>query len=269
MIAPIVEIFSSIQGDGILVGERQVFLRFAGCNLCCAYCDTPGAQVVPLFARIETPSSPPLPQAGVGPSTEHSPAFSDIPNPLTPSDIADAIRRIARPQPGLHHSVALTGGEPLLHADFLSELLPILGNLGIKAYLETNGTLAEELVKVIEHIDVVCADIKLPSSTHEAPQWESHERFLFALAASEDPARLDFWKCVVTADATPDEIACAAQLIASVDPELPLILQPATPTRPGITAPSPAHMLHLQAIAKRALPNVRIIPQTHRLGGYL
>jgi len=260
MTAPIVEIFSSIQGEGILVGERQVFLRFAGCNLCCAYCDTPGAQVTPLFARIEYPAT-----SGTG----VPPVWSDLPNPLTPSDIADAIGRLARPQPGLHHSVALTGGEPLLHADFLSELLPILGNLGLKAYLETNGTLADELVKVVEHIDVVCADIKLPSSTHEAPQWESHERFLFALAASEDPARLDFWKCVVTADCEPDEIARAAQLIASVDPEFPLILQPATPTRPAVTAPSPAHMLHLQAIAKHHLPHVRIIPQTHRLGGYL
>jgi pyruvate-formate lyase-activating enzyme len=74
---------------------------------------------------------------------------------------------------------------------------------------------------------------------------------------------------VVTADATPEEITRAAQLIASVDPELPLILQPVTPIRPGITAPSPYHMLALQAIAKHHLPHVRIIPQTHRLGGYL
>jgi len=194
--------------------------------------------------------------------------WDQLPNPLSAAEITDAVRRLLRPQPGLHHSVALTGGEPLLHALFLGELLPMLGDLGLNAYLETNGTLAEELVKVIEHIDVVCADIKLPSSTREPPQWEDHGRFLFALAAREDPSRLDFWKCVVTADATADEIHRAAQLIAGVDAEMPLILQPVTPTRPGITAPAPHYMLALQAIARHCLPNVRIIPQTHRLGGY-
>jgi organic radical activating enzyme len=265
MTASIVEIFSSIQGEGLLVGERQVFLRFAVCNLCCAYCDTPGAQVAPPRARIEKPSSPPLPQAGVGPSP---PAFAELPNPLTPSDIAGAIRLLIRPQPGLHHSVALTGGEPLLHAGFLTRLLPMLGDLGLNAYLETNGTLAQELVKVVEHLDIVCADIKLPSSTRDAPQWENHERFLFALAANEDPSRLDFWKCIITADCEPDEIERAAQLIAGVDAEMPLVLQPVTPTRLDIRAPSPRQMLALQAVAKRSLPHVRIIPQTHRLGGY-
>jgi organic radical activating enzyme len=287
MTAPITELFSSIQGEGLLVGERQVFLRFAGCNLCCAYCDTPGAQQAPPAARIERPSSLPLRSRGgavrhcchserVGQelvschSTSPSPPdFDHLPNPLTTSQLTDAIRRLTRPQPGLHHSVALTGGEPLLHAAFLAELLPLLGDLGLQAYLETNGTLADELVTIIPHLDTICADIKLPSSTREAPQWEAHERFALALAAHEDPSRLDFWKCVVTANATDDEIDLAAQLLAAINPESALILQPVTPHHATITAPAPHHMLHLQAIAKRHLPTVRIIPQTHLLGGYL
>ena len=44
--APIVEIFSSIQGEGLLVGRRQIFVRFAGCNLDCNYCDTEDSKSV-------------------------------------------------------------------------------------------------------------------------------------------------------------------------------------------------------------------------------
>ena len=38
--ANLLEIFSSIQGEGVLVGCRQIFLRFPDCNLNCRYCDT-------------------------------------------------------------------------------------------------------------------------------------------------------------------------------------------------------------------------------------
>jgi organic radical activating enzyme len=258
------ELFSSIQGEGLLVGERQVFLRFTGCNLDCAYCDTPAARTEPPTCRIER-----------SPGAQD---FEHVHNPLTADDVASAVKRLVRPQPGLHHSIALTGGEPLLHADFLLDLLPLIGDLGLGAYLETNGTLADELVRVLPHIDVVCMDVKLPSATKQAPIWGMHERFLLALAASEDRIRLDFAKAVVTADCVPGEIETAARLILGIDAEMPLVLQPVTPAVVGqervscpsaIRAPSPRQMLDLQAIAKQRLPNVRIIPQMHRIGGYL
>ena len=40
MEAKINEIFSSIQGEGPVVGYKQLFIRFCGCNLNCNYCDT-------------------------------------------------------------------------------------------------------------------------------------------------------------------------------------------------------------------------------------
>ena len=42
--APICEVFTSAQGEGLLVGVRQLFIRFRGCDLDCLYCDTPQAR---------------------------------------------------------------------------------------------------------------------------------------------------------------------------------------------------------------------------------
>lgn len=255
MTAPLVEIFSSVQGEGLLVGERQVFVRFAGCNLDCAYCDTPAARAEPPVCRIER-----------SPGAQD---FEQRPNPVSVGDLVEDVSALVKPQPGLHHSVALTGGEPLLHADFLLEALPLLGGLGLRAYLETNGTLADELIRIIGHLDAVCADIKLPSATQRPPIWQLHEAFLLALAAREDPARVDFVKCVIVAKSTAEEIERAARLVASIRAEMPLVLQPVTPTGPGIEPPSAQQTLDLQAAAKQHLPRVRVIPQLHRRGGML
>jgi organic radical activating enzyme len=76
-------------------------------------------------------------------------------------------------------------------------------------------------------------------------------------------------KCIIAAESTEEEVGRAARLIAGINPQLPLVLQPVTPTRPNINAPAPGHMLNLQAVAKQHLTQVRVIPQTHRLGGYI
>jgi pyruvate-formate lyase-activating enzyme len=45
--ARVVEVFSSIQGEAELVGVRQIFLRFFGCNLRCGWCDSPETLTAP------------------------------------------------------------------------------------------------------------------------------------------------------------------------------------------------------------------------------
>ena len=94
----IIEMFSSIQGEGKYVGCRQVFVRFAGCNLACRYCDTENAPAKHRVCQVET-------HAG-------SRAFREEKNPLSLAQAAEEINRLLREVP--HQAVSFTGGEPLL-----------------------------------------------------------------------------------------------------------------------------------------------------------
>ena len=129
--AEITEIFSSVQGEGIFIGARQIFVRFKKCNMACEFCDTPNEGAV----------------------KEYSPAA-----------LMHEIYLLDESK-GPHHSVSLTGGEPLMYSEFLKSFLPILKKAGFKSYLETNGTLPNDLESVIDFIDIVAMDFKLPSST--------------------------------------------------------------------------------------------------------
>ena len=125
MKAPIIEIFSSFQGEGLLIGERQIFVRFAGCNLNCNYCDTNDSK------------------------SEKSGT------PMTPDEVSDEINKLLTPD---CRTISFTGGEPSLYPDFISE---VGKNFNLKIMLETNGTLPDK-IDSIENLDIVSLDIKLP-----------------------------------------------------------------------------------------------------------
>lgn len=237
--AELIEIFSSIQGEGELVGYRQIFMRMAHCNLDCAYCDTPFA---PQGAcRIES-----------GPGTE---AFEVIPNPVALETVLQTISSWLERLPGAHHSLSVTGGEPLVQEDVLSEWLPALRK-HLPIYLETNGTLPSALERLLPHIDWVSMDLKLPSQTGLSPQWDIHSEFL-ALAAQKNC----YVKAVVGNDTPEDELLTAARLVLDVAPDVCLILQPVT-TPEGILLTS-KQLLAMHGLVAAIHPQVRIIPQTH------
>lgn len=242
----IFEMFSSIQGEGLLVGCRQVFVRLGGCNLNCCYCDTSNSQRVQSICRIET-----------DPGTR---CFKNVDNPLAAETAAHYIASLCSVRP---HSVSFTGGEPLLQTDFLEELLYKVQALRIQRYLETNGTLVDELAKVISLLDIIGMDIKLPSSSKMAC-WKQHRAFL-EIARQKSV----FVKVVVSADTPDEECRMAAELVKEIDHTIPLILQPITSTIPAIKVPDPARMLDMQAYMLNFLADVRVIPQTHKFMGQL
>jgi len=97
---PVVEIFYSLQGEGGRTGQATVFVRFAGCNLACDFCDTD-------FRVKET---------------------------YTPEELADAVAKLG----GACRWVCFTGGEPTIHD--LQAICDLLHARGYQLQMETNGT---------------------------------------------------------------------------------------------------------------------------------
>ena len=134
------EVFSSVQGEGLYQGARQVFVRFFGCNLKCSFCDTP----------------------------QHN--FREY----SSQELWEEMESLGKSC----HSVSFTGGEPLLQTKFLKKIIEICRKESKRIYLETNGTLPHSLKEVIGRVDIVAMDFKLPSSTGEKEFWLEHEEFL-------------------------------------------------------------------------------------------
>jgi 7-carboxy-7-deazaguanine synthase len=99
----IAEIFRSLQGEGKNQGKTCLFIRLAGCNLNCSWCDTG-------YAR--------------GGGME-----------MGPDAILEQVWRVNPPY------VCITGGEPLLQAGELEPLLESLRKRGTAIDIETNGTI--------------------------------------------------------------------------------------------------------------------------------
>lgn len=238
----LIEVFTSIQGEGLYVGCRQLFIRLAGCNLNCAYCDTAFQPVS--HCRFEA-------APGTG-------RFEMVPNPVDPNNLADRLAALPLRQ---YQAISLTGGEPLLQYRFLMDLLDKLGPKP-KIYLETNGTLVSELEHLISYCDIIAMDIKLPSVS-KRPMPEAHGPFLKVASTREVFVK------IVVADHTPsEEVHAAANLISKVDDRIPLIIQPITINgRPGPV--SAARLLEFQRCALQRLRDVRVIPQTHHITGML
>ncbi len=225
--ADLLEVFASIQGEGIYLGVPQIFIRFNQCNLSCEYCDTP-------INTAELPS-------------------------LTVEEVLEKVRGIYTP--AYFHSFSLTGGEPLVYAPFLKKLIPALKRLIPLAYLETNGVLTETLVDLIEQVDIIAMDIKLPSALPGQKYWEAHKRFL-KIAASKSV----FVKVVVTELSQRSEWEETVQLVASVSSVIPAVLQPATAPS-GKLRGDVKQLFEWQKWARGYLKDVRIIPQVHKFIG--
>ena len=144
-------------------------------------------------------------------------------------------------------------------------LLPILRRAGLRVLLETNGTRTEAFRALRHLVDIVSMDFKLRSATGRAMPVKAHREFLRLAARG---GREVCVKAVASSRTTDAEIARAARLIAAIKRSVPLVLQPVTRRNRRTPAPpDPARLLELQAAAGKVLPDVRVIPQTHKIIG--
>lgn len=100
-VLPVVETFHSVQGEGFWAGSNAFFIRLAGCDVGCPWCDT-----------------------------KHSWPMDKHPK----HDLSDLVAAALRLKPSM---VVITGGEPLMHD--LTDLTMALHGAGLSVHLETSG----------------------------------------------------------------------------------------------------------------------------------
>jgi len=119
------EIFRSIQGETTRAGVPMDFVRLAGCDLACSYCDTPAAR------------------------------RADAGRNMTVADVLGAL-----PSPPLPW-LMITGGEPLLQVEELNRLIAALIESGRKVVVETSGAHPTEM---LDDRAARILDVKTPGS---------------------------------------------------------------------------------------------------------
>lgn len=227
--ARISEIFSSIQGEGKLIGRRQVFIRFSGCNLNCNYCDTPLSRDPDYGCELDI------------------------------NTLSEKIDELVTPD---FHSISLTGGEPLMQADFIKNFLEEYKSHSL---LETNGSLPDEIAKLVGLIDYVSLDIKLPE--HEAvSNWDdSFCKEIESIKILIEEGINTYCKLVVQPSTQKDTVGFVAARIKDEIPyasKLPLVVQPASPM--DFWTGKTQKLLEISEKAGEHL-DVLTIPQVHKL----
>ena len=154
----VIEIFESINGEGLKQGQVALFIRLAGCNLRCSYCDTRYSFENPCYKEM---------------------SVEEIVSEANKSGIVN---------------ITLTGGEPLIHKD-VHELIKALAESGHMVEIETNGSVNIKPFLDIKNVSFTL-DYKCPTSLEEAKMDLSNYEYInkkdsvkFVVGNKEDLAK--------------------------------------------------------------------------------
>jgi 7-carboxy-7-deazaguanine synthase len=231
--ARVSEIFTSIEGEGIFVGKKTMFIRLSGCHLKCRWCDTKYA--LPLDSGTD----------------------------YQIDEIKDLIIKELRP---FTYKVNFTGGEPLLQTEAVIELADFIKKqTNLKTYMESSCFDSELFSKVLPYIDICKIEFKTDDSN--VVEDEEYDNLLLneirCLELAVESNKATYIKIVVTNSTNLESFKNLVYNISKrIKPSdiLGFIIQPSF----GIDQPTVNKLLDTYDIVEPMFPEVRIIPQLHK-----
>jgi organic radical activating enzyme len=229
------EIFTSIEGEGILYGTKTLFVRLAGCPFTCFYCDTLDA----------------LPMDS---GTEYS--------------INEACNLIDAKLEKNTYKVNFTGGEPLIQYESVLEMAKHVKSKNISTYLESSCYDSEKFSHLLPYIDYIKIEFKTPDSKFVDSIHYSKliENAIECLKASVKSKKFTYIKIVVSSKTQLEELKALVEKIFNKISKTDItgfIIQPTY----GISEPSLETLLKFYDLVFPLYNEVRVIPQLHKLIG--
>ena len=233
MNARIFEIFTSIEGEGILYGTKTLFVRFAGCPYSCFYCDTLDA--LPLDSGKEY-------------------SITEACN-LIDSNLQDNTFK-----------VNFTGGEPLIQHEAVSELAKHVKARGLPTYLESACFDSKKFLYVLPSIDFVKIEFKTIESEFidEKHYPELLRNTLECLQAAVEAKKTTYIKIVVsskTEKGSFKDLLDKIFKIISKENISGFIIQPTT----SLSEPTLEQLLEFYDLVYPYYDEVRVVPQLHKV----
>lgn len=229
------EIFTSVEGEGILYGTKTLFVRLAGCPFKCFYCDT--KEALPIASGQEY-------------------------------QIDDAKKLIGDSLAKNTYKVNFTGGDPLFQAEAVSELAKFVQQKKIPTYLESSCFDSEKFSQVLPFFDYIKIEFKTPDSEfvdkfHYSKLLENELR---CLELAMNSGKTTYIKIVVSSRTGLDEFRNLVRSIFEIasKPKIAgFIIQPTY----GIAEPNLTQLLEFYDAVYSYYDEVRIVPQLHKFIG--
>ena len=229
------EIFTSVEGEGILYGTKTLFVRLAGCPFTCFYCDT--KESLPLDS-----------------GTEYT--------------IEEANELIDTNLQNQTYKVNFTGGDPLIQHQAVAQLAKHIQSKKIPTYLESSCFDIDRFNHVLPFIDIVKIEFKTKDS--DFVDSKHYDKLIGhtmkCLESSVKSNKTTYVKIVVSSKTQLSEFKTLVNDIFNIISKENIdgfVIQPTY----GISEPSLDLLLDLYDIVFPYYIDVKVVPQLHKFIG--